>query len=414
MESSKKILLSTIAIAIVIVLLSGVTFAFFNYTRTGASNVIKTGRIYFNSEQNGTLNMTNIFPLTSTQASSAQLDMVTVGIVGDTIYTDGEEFEITLTGLNNTVNGKEIPINYIATYTAATGWSIGESSETYFTARESKDANIYKLNATGKVVDGKQVLTGYIKNGTTGISGTITIKAYIDADRIAISDTYYENAPTPRPTAPSDEYGTTTEWVDGRVVLTTEEWNSLSTNGISFKIKAESNEGVWTSPQIESCIGCKFMYFVVDTNDISTVKWTTWNIAGETPTEITSGLYDNYEELIEATGKNHFLGVKLNKNNEVTNVYSCGVKSGTPFCIEGTVDGSKYADNQTLLQGANLYNNTCTVNGDTTSGSTVCGPWDNTGSLSALATTNGSVNVGEISYREDACSVNPVGIFGCE
>jgi hypothetical protein len=106
---------------------------------------------------------------------------------------------------------------------------------------------MYKLNTTGWVIEGKQDLVGYIV-GSTGISGTLTISAYIDADRIAISDTYYENAPSPSASpvaSPNDQYGTTTEWVDGRVVLTTTEWNSLSTNPISFKIKAESNEGLW-------------------------------------------------------------------------------------------------------------------------------------------------------------------------
>ena len=39
--------------------------------------------------------------------------------------------------------------------------------------------------------------------------------------------------------------GTTSEWVNNRTVFTTEEWNSLQTNGISFQIKVEANEGTW-------------------------------------------------------------------------------------------------------------------------------------------------------------------------
>ena len=61
MESNKKIILTTIGIAILVVLVSGVTFAFFNYTRVGIANNIRVGRIYFNSGQSDTINLTNVF-----------------------------------------------------------------------------------------------------------------------------------------------------------------------------------------------------------------------------------------------------------------------------------------------------------------------------------------------------------------
>ena len=477
MKDNKKIMYMVIGIAILLISLVGVTYSFFNYTRTGSVNNIGTGRIYFNSTQNGVLNMTNIFPLTSTQASSAQLDTVTVGIEGDTTYADGEEFQVTLTDVTNTVNGKKIPINYIATYTANTGAVMGTSSSDYWNARNNKDANIYTLESTGSVEEGKQVLVGYIDNGETGINGTLTIKAYIDAERIAITDTYPRGNVVEINTNMSitqvndcvsylSEFGipateqfcngtgtiegpsgsqisfqnalnqglfdsemvayfvnhnivndlgendTTTEWVNGRTVLTTEEWNSFQTSStpISFKIRAESNEGIWVQKPIESCPGCKFMYTTSD-------NWTTWNnLLSQTPTQITSGLYENYQELIATTGKNYFLGVKLNSNNEVTNAYACGVKEGTPFCIEGYSDNSKYSANQTLLQGANLYNNTCTVQVEEEGTAneyeyTECGPWDNSGSLSAGAGSYGGVRAGVGNV--DDCIVGSAGNFRC-
>ena len=210
---NRKILLSTVGIALLVISLVGVTFAFFNYTRTGNLNNLGTGRIAFNSTQNGALNMTNVFPMTSTVATNANLDTVTVNISGDTTYADGEEFQITIVDVTNTVNNKQVPMNYIATYEATTGNSIGTSSDTYFESREEKNANIYKLNATGDIYEDKQVLVGYIESGATGINGTLTIKAYIDASRMAISDTYDGTE--------SDNMGTTTDWVNGRTVFTT-------------------------------------------------------------------------------------------------------------------------------------------------------------------------------------------------
>ena len=385
-KRKKQLIISITAIVLLIVATVGVTYAFFNYTRTGSPNTIATGRIYFNSSQNGTLQLTNVFPLTSTQAESASLDSVTVAIQGDTTYVDGEEFQITIVDVNNTINGKSIPINYMATYTTSTGGNIGTSSNDYFNAREDKDATIYQLNAMGSVEEDTQVLVGYIDNGATGINGTLSIKAYIDADRIAISDTYDASNPG------TDNMGTTSSWVNGRTVFTTTEWNSFQASGtpISFKIKAESNEGIWVEEPaqgtIESCPNCKFIY----TTD---VLWTTWNTADETPTVLTSGYSTNYNDIVTNSGKNYFLGVVTNASNQITNAYVCGIYNGTtPFCIEGTADGANYSSNSLFINGANLWNNTCTVE----SNYTVCGSWDGS-SVSAHANSNGDVKAG-VSY----------------
>ena len=156
--------------------------------------------------------------------------------------------------------------------------------------------------------------------------------------------------------------------------------------------------------------------------------YTTWNMAGwdgtngievpEIPSVLTSGLYDDYEELIAITGKSYFLGVKLNNNNEVTNAYACGVKDGTPFCIEGYSDGSKYTANQELINGANLWNNTCDIQTESVIEETVCGPWNGSGYVSSIAFNDGYVQAG-VSFGDDDgfdahyCSVSPNGSFAC-
>jgi hypothetical protein len=122
----------------------GVTFTFFNYTRTGAQNTFGTGTINFNSNQDGTIELANLFPIATSDIANANLDTVTVTITGDTTYSDGEEFLISLVDVENTVGNKNVPISYIATYEANTGGTIGTSSNSYFSARESKDATIYK------------------------------------------------------------------------------------------------------------------------------------------------------------------------------------------------------------------------------------------------------------------------------
>ncbi len=477
MINNKKQMLMIIGIFALILVLTAGTYAFFNYTRTGAINNLGTGRIYFNSTQGNTLNITNVFPMTSSEASGATLDTVTVGIVGDTTYADGEEFEISLVDVNNTVNGKKIPISFIATYTAASGGTIGSSSETYWEARNSKNASIYTLNTSGDVKEGKQVLVGYIDNGATGISGTLTIKAYIDADRIAISDTYpsgrryevnsnmdsntlsecvnyftslgFNNALqtgeslnsfcqgtgtlggyTFQETLDNNflfqndldyleshniinylfKNGTTNEWVNGRTVLTTSEWNSLGSNPISFKIRAESNEGIWVEEpkgptMSEMCPGCVYAY-------TETSFWTTWNTESRTPTVLTSANYkENYEDVITESGKNYFLGLKLNESNQIEKAYACGLYNNiTPFCIEGYYDNSKYARNQEILQNEYLWNNTCNVYVDLSDGNTQC-PAPSSGLVYSEANSYGYVVAGV--GGEGYCNVYSDGGVNC-
>ncbi len=296
---NKQVMLSIIGVAILIVAVTGVTFAFFNYTRTGAANTVTTGQITFESTQSGTLHLTNMFPVKSEDLNTSNLDAVTITIKGDTTYDNGEEYLISLVDVNNEVGGKEIPIKYIVTAT-----NIGTSSDAYFTARGG-NTTIYKLNATGTVSEDEKVLMGYITKGATGVNGSVQIKAYIDGDRIAITDTNGGTGNWVNTSMRSEELaecvsylssmnattafcqgtgtitvsgdtitfqdaldnglftsdqitymrshnmisdytnGTTNEWVDNRTVFTTEEWNSLQSNGVSFRIKAESNEGTW-------------------------------------------------------------------------------------------------------------------------------------------------------------------------
>ena len=124
-NNNKKVMFSIIGIALLLIIVIGVTYSFFNYTRVGALNNLGTGRIYFTSSESGTLNITNVFPIKESEVNPNALDEVTINIQGDTTYDEGEEYLISLTGLNNVINGKNIPINYIASVN-----NVGTSSDT--------------------------------------------------------------------------------------------------------------------------------------------------------------------------------------------------------------------------------------------------------------------------------------------
>ena len=243
MEQSKKkqLIVSIIGIVLLIVATVGVTYSFFNYTRTGTANTVSVGRIAFNSSQDGRINLTNIFPIDPTETGvmndATKVGTVAITVTGDTTYDKGVEYLVSAVNVSNTVgtgaNQKTIPISI----SAETSGTLGTRSDNYFTARNTSTSHIYKVLAQDTISNNDQLMVGYIAKGATGINGTITIKAYINKNNIAITDTYDGTE--------SDNMGTTTNWVDGRTVFTTTEWNSLQGTGISFQVKVEANEGIW-------------------------------------------------------------------------------------------------------------------------------------------------------------------------
>ena len=223
-----------------VLILTGVTYAFFNYTRTGASNALRVGDITFNSTES-TLSLENAFPI-SREAALTNHDNVSslsVNVNGSTSYNLGVEYLVSIDDSANSlmVNGQSIPVSMIVDTTQESGKSIGTNDDDYFSNRGGNNS-IYKVLASDTIYNNEKVLVGFIAPNTE-IDGKITISVYFDRDKIGISDTYYDGE-------------TPSEFGEGRVILTTSEWNSLNSNAISFKIKVEANEGTWVENSLES------------------------------------------------------------------------------------------------------------------------------------------------------------------
>lgn len=92
-NNKKKIIIPIVFVLLLVIAVVGVTYAFFNYTRTGSANTLRTGRIYFSTEQtsNNTITLNNIFPMTKEQAlaDTSTNGTLVVTFTGDTTYTDG-------------------------------------------------------------------------------------------------------------------------------------------------------------------------------------------------------------------------------------------------------------------------------------------------------------------------------------
>ena len=249
-KKMKKILAVLIIVGVLSIVL-GVSMAFFNYTRTGLSNNLNVGRISFASNQKETIYLTNAYPITVTKDANGHItnqtgfDTLEIEITGDTDYSEGVEYLISSVNSNiYTSTGKLVPISLDVTVT-----NLGTENNNYFTAREGKNTTIYKKLVGGELVGDQMLLVGFIApnnpTGTiAGINGKITIKAYLDDAKIGVSNTYDGTE--------SDNMGSTNEWARGKTILTTEEWNSFSNSGISFKVKVEANEGIWVEEPLTS------------------------------------------------------------------------------------------------------------------------------------------------------------------
>ena len=332
MIRSKKQMFIVVGVFTLMLMLVTTTYAFFNYTRTGSANTIKVGRISFKSTQGTAINLTNMFPIDASEGipdDATKVGTVSINVTGDTTYGGGIEYLVSAVNVNNIINGKNLPVSVAVDYSPnGDGKEIGTEDSDYFDNRGG-NSSIYKV-LMGSTIRADKLLVGYIAPGAKGIDGNITIKAYLDKNLIAISDTYppgynykytydeyeynqnsseevisnctqhienfyvshgwdiyLEDGETYeafcRGTGSLDGYGivesagyhvlydetieylktlgiinqtsysgytswndeTTDEWVNNRKVFTTDEWNSLQENGVSFQIKVEANEGIW-------------------------------------------------------------------------------------------------------------------------------------------------------------------------
>ena len=232
-KQSKQVLLSVIGVAILVVAVVGVSFAFFNYTRTGAENTVKTGHIEFNST-NTVLTLTDFFPVATADVNTlyteANNNVGVVAITGNTTYANGIDFTVTADSVSTNIGTTPGKLPLSVTVTPENLTNVTNLVTNNF-------------DTTTVITNGAVLASGKIPANTT-VNGKLIIRAYIDNARIAITDTSTRAGdPSVAPTDGSVNGTTDADWIHGRVVMTTEQWNALQSTAASFKIKVEANEG---------------------------------------------------------------------------------------------------------------------------------------------------------------------------
>lgn len=190
-EDKKKIVLSVVGILLLVVVIFGVTYAFFNYTRTGGTdNQITSGKLLIKYEEgSNAINLTEEYPMSDDaglQQSSVfnftvsgyaegnqNVNYTVYGVMGDSVSgrtrLKDYEVKIKLTGSNslNVTNSISINNNYDSSYGNVVG-------------------NAGALTANNDLV----LATGFISSHNASVSEehTYTLKMWIPSSVVTIHE----------------------------------------------------------------------------------------------------------------------------------------------------------------------------------------------------------------------------------
>ena len=200
-NNSKQAILSIVGIAVLVIAVVGVSFAFFTYSKQGTTNnVITTGSIAFEfTETTNGLTLTNQFPQTVEEGKTNDtFDFKVTGNIPTTMspiaYT---VYAVPGAAVADKTRMKNSEIDFYLTTTGgtvatayATGAAVGDTIDT--TGLQIASGTI---PASGSAVEHSYSMTMWV-NDTVTISDTDTTKTYRASatgtgDRAVYSDLYY-------------------------------------------------------------------------------------------------------------------------------------------------------------------------------------------------------------------------------
>ena len=235
--------------------------------------------------------------------------------------------------------------------------TLGLGSNDYNIVVTSEDGSVskpYTLTVTGKLPEYQVTLTG--SNVTINPSSvtigynstntaTVTVENNYYLDSVTCTNGYTVTAQTG--TSATDEQTVTIN-------------NNGNVGGSTCTFTTETS-----IPQIETCPGCKYIYTTDRLiHDYEALNADYYKMTADYPSTIAQyeSLYggpfpktsntkltdyqleDDYRNVINASGRNYFLGIiPDDTTNEIDRIFACGIKGeepnqGTAFCIEGTLD----------------------------------------------------------------------------
>lgn len=211
-NSSKQVLLSVLGIAILVVAVVGVSFAFFSYTKSGATNnTIQTGEIYTYLTDGDEIKLTNVFPQVGTRSTvldpiadshgSTSVDgvgAITFSVTGkNTSSTDitynvylmyGDTVKVTVDGNEKTLTKlDDADVSVIMKSTASDSATITNNiaeETTMAKVMAAVDTTTPANGGYGQLIASSKIAA----NSTSDVTHTYTLNMYVNSG-VKISDT---------------------------------------------------------------------------------------------------------------------------------------------------------------------------------------------------------------------------------
>ncbi len=242
-NSSKQILLSVIGVAILVIAVVGVSFAFFSYVYNGGTaNTVQTGTIVF-SASDSQLKLTNVFPTDAYDSGIAHENDVltaTVSVSGNTTYEEGIDFTVRAMNVTNKSTGA----NPIVPTVLVTPIAVNGITYTTGTAGTAAEYNSTNVLASGDTICAGTIAANTVVGSVGNETQILEIKAFYDKADYHISDNTKEELVNAN--LLSNDYA-------GRIIPT-DEWTALAGEGTSaaysFKIQVTAVEGGSDDPRI--------------------------------------------------------------------------------------------------------------------------------------------------------------------
>ena len=247
-KNKKKIILGVIGLLIMVGATFGITYAFFNYTRTGTNNTIETGTILFNYEEGTPLQLSNQFPISEEDLTDDF--KLTFSISGHNTLKEGVTFNIYAMHGDDIENKTWLTDNIIKMKFVAPSDGDGFSITN----------NYYATGTTPTYSDGKTLIaTGLIKNTSELTTKNYSLYVWVDENLAFVSSTTKRvNNLEGNPSLADATSGTTTATrymknnnnastvtlypansdSTGKIIYTT---NEFSNSHYSVRIKIEAN-----------------------------------------------------------------------------------------------------------------------------------------------------------------------------
>ncbi len=253
MDEKKKFMLSFIGSCMVLMLVVGVGYAFFTYSRMGyVTNTLSTGKIVFEFQDGTTMKMENQFPVS--YADALAVAYRENGTDGD--YPYGPVMRFTIMGSSTLDNGMNYRVYAVKGDSAGT--FIKDSliylqikptlTTSGYTVTSYGNGDKYSPSGTGGSLEGINsdtpimLLEGNIKTAVPTAKQVYEVRTWIDDRYVIISDTTNTDSngyAVATDNVAQGKYGAKQEDV-GKYVYSTDTYRTLQ---FSIKIKVEAEEG---------------------------------------------------------------------------------------------------------------------------------------------------------------------------